>query len=127
MEDKLVVLKRGEHVLTDAGKKAALSAKRMSGAGAGRKCWYGCIAEKTTTVPWFVPPVPNGVKNERSACAAAVPRGTTSPLKEESKSSFWGAYRTTSFTKGLKWYGNPMKDENEKMEMRDIEGATRNV
>ena len=27
MEDKLVVLKRGEHVLTDAGKKAALSDK----------------------------------------------------------------------------------------------------
>jgi hypothetical protein len=26
MEDKLVVVKRGEYVLTDAGKKAALSA-----------------------------------------------------------------------------------------------------
>ena len=48
--------------------------------------------------------VPNSLKNERSACAAAVPRGTASPLKEGSKPSFLGAYRTTSFTKGLKWY-----------------------
>ena len=40
------------------------------------------------------------VRKRGSACAATVSCSTGSPLKEGSKPSFLGAYRTTSFTKG---------------------------
>jgi hypothetical protein len=45
------------------------------------------------------------VRNARSACAAAVPCGTAGPQKAVSLTAYFGAYRTTSFTKGAKWYG----------------------
>jgi hypothetical protein len=44
------------------------------------------------------------VRNRGSACATAVSCGTASPSKTVSKTVFLGAYRTTSFTRGRKWY-----------------------
>jgi hypothetical protein len=47
---------------------------------------------------------PKAVRNRRNACGTAVSCGTGSPSKTVSKTVFLGAYRTTSFTRGSKWY-----------------------
>ena len=66
MEDKLVVpqARRRTCLPTPARKRPFRRMKEeiRRANRAGQNSWYGCIAEKTTTVPWFVPPVPKASK-----------------------------------------------------------------
>ena len=44
------------------------------------------------------------VRNARSVCSTAVSCSTAGPQSAVSKAAHFGAYRTTSFTRGRKWY-----------------------
>jgi hypothetical protein len=44
------------------------------------------------------------VRNARSVCSTAVSCSTAGPQSAVSKTAHFGAYRTTSFTRGRKWY-----------------------
>jgi hypothetical protein len=44
------------------------------------------------------------VRNARNACAAAVSCSTAGPQKAVSLTAYFGAYRTTPYTRGRKWY-----------------------
>jgi hypothetical protein len=113
-KDKLATTKRGVAALTDAGKTAAnAAASRFS-----KPCieWseisdmnhQNRVVRQKLEIEWHRTVVrtiiKKAVRNARSVCAAAVSCSTGGPQRAVSKTALFGAYRTTSFTRGRKWY-----------------------